>query len=162
MRFLFFTTTVCLLIFLSTPKLFANTIEGFDSKAYFNPEDAQEYLLSSNVEANEGNISTEINALPTKVDFLDEQIKELEVSINALEKVLQESQQDFNEVNAKLNSRQLVEDGDLEKFASPKVDVSEKESYEGHSYDKDIFDHARELSGENAVSQQVEQPINMI
>lgn len=80
------------------------------------------------------------------VELLSNNSQELEKHIGQLESDLQTVISKINAVKSDLNSLAITE-ADLKKYASKKaVDVAEKEIYKGVTYDKDIFDHGKELA----------------
>lgn len=80
------------------------------------------------------------------VEKLSSNSKELEVHIGKLESDLQIVISKINAVESDLKSLEITEE-DLKKYTSKNaIDVAEKEVYKGVSYDKDIYDHGKELA----------------
>ena len=80
------------------------------------------------------------------VEELSNTSKELEDQISHLESDIQAEISKINSMERELNSLKLSEE-DLNKYTTTyKIDVSEKEIYKGNSYDKDMYDHGKELA----------------
>ena len=76
---------------------------------------------------------------------LSDTSQELEAHIAKLESDLQTVISKINTVQSSLNSLEITE-GELDKYQTEKLDVAEKEVYQGVSYDIDIFDHGKKLA----------------
>jgi cell division protein FtsB len=80
------------------------------------------------------------------VELLSNNSQELEDHISQLESDLRIVISKINTVESDLKSLEITE-ADLKKYSSEKaIDVAEKEVYQGVSYDKDIYDHGKELA----------------
>lgn len=86
------------------------------------------------------------SARKADVAALHSSSEELAEHLDSLEKDLQIILATIEEVNKEIENFKPSEE-ELNKTASYKnVDVAEKEVYKGVSYDKDIFDHGKELA----------------
>lgn len=79
------------------------------------------------------------------VELLSQESLKLENHILDIENQINSEISNIAHIETELKTLQ-VNDADLEKYISTqKIDVAEKEVYKGVSYDKDIYDHGKEL-----------------
>ena len=80
------------------------------------------------------------------VELLSNNSKELEDHISSLESDLQIVISKINAVESELKLL-VITDKELQKYNSEEaIDVAEKELYNGINYDKDMYDHGKELA----------------
>lgn len=88
----------------------------------------------------------EINAIPREIDEMYKVTAEMDEYITRVEKQIALIKLDITNINQEINEGLKVNPAELEKFASTKVDVAEKEISKGIVYDIDIYDHAKKLA----------------
>ena len=88
----------------------------------------------------------DINSIPTELDQLYKSSESMDAYITKLEKQIALIQSDIANIDKEINNDFHYDAKDLEKYASAKVDVAEKETYKGIVYDLDIYDHSKKLN----------------
>ncbi len=82
-----------------------------------------------------------------EVSEMTQKSHSLETYVNSLEHDVAAMITRINNMENEIENLHMTEN-QLEKFASTKnVDVAEKDYYEGIGYDKDIYEHGKELAG---------------
>jgi len=88
----------------------------------------------------------DINQIPAELDEMYKASAEMDEYMTRIEKQIALIQSDITNINQEINEGLKVSSQELEKFASSKVDVAEKEISQGIVYDIDIYDHAKKLA----------------
>ena len=88
----------------------------------------------------------DINEIPEKIEEMFQVSAEMDAYITRMEKQIALMKQDIVNVQNTIDNGLHVSAQELEKFASKRVDVAEKEISKGIVYDIDIYDHAKKLA----------------
>ena len=104
------------------------------------------YERDANQEALAPLSADDINNIPTELEEMYKVSAEMDAYITRIENQIALMKQDVANVQNTIDTGFEVSPQELEKFASQKVDVAEKEISQGIVYDIDIYDHAKKLA----------------